>query len=161
MRKPRLARLNLALAAVSIFALIYSSPAFATTAAAANVPDSGVGNNTAISQLPARASAQASYTISLPLVMRSGPAAANVSKIYWGALVDAVPPTDQALQPGGQFNAFEARAGKKMAILHWGQPWQMGGKDQPFQTEYFNNTRQHGSIPLRFSTLAIVPRPTR
>ena len=35
-----------------------------------------------------------------------------------------------------------------MAILHWGQPWRMNGSNQPFQTAYFNNVRNRGSIPL-------------
>jgi len=83
-----------------------------------------------------------SHILYLPLVR-------NVSsQLLWGALVDGLPPTTAALQPGGAFDTFETRAGKKMAILHWGQPWRMNGADQPFQTSYFNNVRNRGSIPL-------------
>lgn len=71
------------------------------------------------------------------------------SRIYWGALVDnCTPPTQAALQPGGVWAVFEAQAKKKVAILHWGQPWKMNGSFQPFQKTYFDNARAHGSLPL-------------
>ena len=78
----------------------------------------------------------------LPLVRNQS------TRLLWGALVGGQPPTTAALQPGGPFDAFETRSGKKMAILHWGQPWRLNGTDQPFQTDYFNSVRNRGSIPL-------------
>lgn len=78
----------------------------------------------------------------LPAVMRQEP------HVYWGALVNSSPPTPQALQAGGALAVFEARAQKKMAIIHWGQPWKMNGSFQAFQTSYFDNARNHGSIPM-------------
>jgi hypothetical protein len=57
-------------------------------------------------------------------------------------------PTAEDLRPGGVFDTFESRAQKKMSILHWGQPWKMNGQFSKFQTDYFNNTRNRGSIPL-------------
>ncbi len=82
----------------------------------------------------------------LPLVLRTpGP-------IYWGTLVGAsgtvLAPSAANMQPGGPYDTFEQRARKKMAILHWGQPWIMNGLFQNFPTSYFDNVRNHGSLPL-------------
>jgi mannan endo-1,4-beta-mannosidase len=67
--------------------------------------------------------------------------------IYWGALVNGKVPSVTNLQ--GVFNTFETRSRKKMAIIHWGQPWMMGdGSWGEFQTSYFTNVRNHGSIPM-------------
>jgi len=88
------------------------------------------------------------YRVYLPVLKAEPTRSAVTSRIYWGALVDGQPPTTASLQSNGVFAAFEARAHKSMAILHWGQPWQINGSYVPFQTAYFNNTRQHGSIPL-------------
>lgn len=68
--------------------------------------------------------------------------------IYWGALVQGKAPSPQNLAAGGPFDTFEQRAGKKMAILHWGQPWKMNNTFQPFQTDYFTAVRNRGSIPF-------------
>ena len=35
-----------------------------------------------------------------------------------------------------------------MSMIHWGQPWKMNGAMQPFQRAYFDNVRNHGSIPV-------------
>jgi hypothetical protein len=36
-----------------------------------------------------------------------------------------------------------------MSIIHWGQPWKLGdGTWAEFQTTYFDNVRNHGSIPM-------------
>ncbi len=74
---------------------------------------------------------------------------ATSPKVYWGALLDGarVPATEE-LQPGGVYDTFEQRAQKKMSIYHWGQPWKMNGQLTKFQTEYYNNTRSRGAIPL-------------
>ena len=66
---------------------------------------------------------------------------------YYGALVDGRAPTSYELTYGA-FATFERQAGKKMSLIHWGQPWKMDGAMQPFQTAYFENVRQHGSIPV-------------
>jgi hypothetical protein len=47
------------------------------------------------------------------------------------------------------FNTFETRSKKKMSIISWGQPWMMGdGSWGEFQTSYFDNVRNHGSLPM-------------
>jgi len=57
-------------------------------------------------------------------------------------------PTTAALQPSGVIGKFETQSGKKQSLVQWGQPWQSGGVLQPFQTQYFENVREHGSIPV-------------
>jgi len=52
------------------------------------------------------------------------------------------------MQAGGAFDSFEATAQKKMAIIHWGQSWQMNGSYQEFYAPWFDKVRAHGSIPL-------------
>ncbi len=88
------------------------------------------------------------HKIYLPLVTGGSGAATTEAQIYWGALVNSQAPTSASLQSGGTFNAFEASVNKGMSILHWGQPWEMGGAMARFQTSYFDNTRTHGSIPM-------------
>jgi hypothetical protein len=69
------------------------------------------------------------------------------SSIYWGAMVDGQAPSSTNLQ--GVFNTFETRSGKRMSIIHWGQPWMRSdGSWSEFQTSYFENVRSHGSIPM-------------
>src|SRR5512147_3171761 len=81
-------------------------------------------------------------------------AAASVTQtagpsIYWGAMVDGKVPSTTNMQPGGIFDTFETRSKKKMSIIHWGQPWMMSdGSWGEFQTSYFDNVRNHGSIPM-------------
>lgn len=76
------------------------------------------------------------------------PTLASSAKIYWGALVNGQAPSPGHLASGGVFDVFEQRAKKKMAILHWGQPWKMNNIYQPFQTSYMSAVRSRGSIPL-------------
>jgi beta-mannanase len=78
----------------------------------------------------------------MPLVARSKPS------VYWGALVASAAPSTANMQPGGIFSTFEARAQKKMSILHWGQPWKMNDSYQEFYAPWFDNVRNHGSIPF-------------
>jgi hypothetical protein len=67
--------------------------------------------------------------------------------IYWGAMVNGNAPSSTNLQ--GVFNTFETRSGKSMSIIHWGQSWIMrDGSWGEFQTSYFNNVRNRGSIPM-------------
>ncbi len=69
--------------------------------------------------------------------------------IYWGAMVDGKVPSSTNMQPGGIFDTFETRSKKKMSIIHWGQPWVLSdGSWGEFQTSYYDNVRNHGSIPM-------------
>ena len=62
-----------------------------------------------------------------PVAQTSGPS------IYWGAMVNGDCPSTTNLQ--GEFNTFETRSGKRMSIIHWGQPWKLGdGTWAEFQT---------------------------
>lgn len=83
-------------------------------------------------------------TAALPSV----PPSPNPGSIYWGALVNGAAPSPGNLATNGVFTLFEQAAGKKMSILHWGQPWMMNGAYLPFQTTYFTAVRNRGSIPL-------------
>src|ERR1041385_3758054 len=75
-------------------------------------------------------------------------AAVSGPSIYWGALVNAAP-SSVNLAPGGPINTFETLSKKKMAIIHWGEPWMLSdGSWGEFQTTYFDNVRNHGSIPM-------------
>jgi hypothetical protein len=68
--------------------------------------------------------------------------AAPADQILWGAYVNAMP------SDSGKIDQFEADAGKRAAILHWGQPWFHDGSYQAFQTSYFQAARERGSIPM-------------
>lgn len=95
---------------------------------------------------------QGQSLIYLPLAVRE--AASNsisASKsIYWGAYVagniyglSEIPPWNmQAV------DVFESHAGKKMAILHWGQRWQGYGQKIPFDASLMEKVRQRGEISL-------------
>src|SRR5579859_2963807 len=61
--------------------------------------------------------------------------------VLWGAYIPGAP-FDPAV-----LNAFEARSGKKMSILHWGEPWVINGAAQPFQVKQFQAVRNRGTIP--------------
>lgn len=89
-----------------------------------------------------RLSSTLHYSIYLPLIASSKPA------MYWGALVAGAAPSTANMQPGGVFGIFEARAQKQMSILHWGQAWKINGSYQNFYAPWFDNVRNHGSIPL-------------
>jgi beta-mannanase len=97
---------------------------------------------------------QAIYRIAslvMALVMILGNTAATQAatnpSIYWGAMVNGNVPSSTNLQ--GVFNTFETNSTKKMSIIHWGQPWKMkDGSWGEFQTTYFTNVRNHGSIPM-------------
>jgi mannan endo-1,4-beta-mannosidase len=80
-------------------------------------------------------------TQAAPVAQTTGPS------IYWGAMVDGKVPSSTNLQE--VFATFETRSKKKMSIIHWGQPWMMSdGSWGEFQTTYFQNVRNHGSIPM-------------
>jgi len=82
------------------------------------------------------------YRMYLPLVTRAKPS------VYWGALVASAAPSTANMLPSGVFNTFETHAQKKMSILHWGQPWKMNDSYQEFYALWFDNVRNHGSIPF-------------
>src|SRR5438045_12413 len=69
-------------------------------------------------------------------------ASASSGPIYWGAYVDG------ASWQTAPIDTFESQIGKKMSIVHWGQPWIMNGAYQPFQTSNFQAMRNRGSIPM-------------
>lgn len=70
--------------------------------------------------------------------------------IYWGAHLYGKPPETIAFQPNGNISNFETYvAQKKMSIIAWGAPWEYpAGTMLPFQKGYFDNVRNHGSIPM-------------
>jgi hypothetical protein len=75
------------------------------------------------------------------------PALATAPSIYWGAMVGGKVPSSTNLS--GVMATFETRSKKKMSIIHWGEPWKLSdGSWGEFQTTYFNNVRNHGSIPM-------------
>jgi beta-mannanase len=81
-----------------------------------------------------------SHTQAAPSAQTVGPT------IYWGANLGQVP---SSTNMQGAFAAYETRSGKKMSIIPWGQSWQMpDGSWGEFQTSYFQNVRNHGSIPM-------------
>lgn len=70
--------------------------------------------------------------------------------IYWGASIN-----------GGRYGygwvpqdmrgvaAFESHAGKNVSIIHFGQTWETSsGAWNGFSPTYFDNIRNHGSIPF-------------
>lgn len=75
---------------------------------------------------------------------------AAVPGIYWGAHMYGRPPDAFAFEPGGFIHNFENNIAKKpMSIIAWGAPWEYPtGTMLRFQTTYFNNVRNHGSIPM-------------
>ncbi len=111
----------------------------------------GTGNNgAALAAIPA-----ASNPLFLPFVTRRpaavptpSPTLSPSSSAYWGALVNLSYPSTANMQPGGVYDTFESIAQKKLAILHWGESWKRGGVYEPFDTPYFDNVRNHGSIPM-------------
>ncbi len=70
--------------------------------------------------------------------------------IYWGATLYGKPPDSFNFAPGGAFDNFERNiAHKGMSIIAWGAPWEYpAGTMLAFQRSYFDNVRNHGSIPL-------------
>ncbi len=73
----------------------------------------------------------------------------NNGTVYWGALIRGSNYNlGQAPDDMRAVDAFEAHAGKKVSIIHFGQPWYSRGKPLNFPTTAFDNIRNHGSIPL-------------
>lgn len=120
-------------------------PATATQVPPTPTPTSVPPTATAIPPTPTATAVPPTAT---PLPPTPTPTIPSSAKIYWGALVNGQAPSPGNLAGGGVFDAFEQRAAKKMAILHWGQPWQMSNTYQPFQTSYMTAVRNRGSIPM-------------
>jgi len=72
------------------------------------------------------------------------------ARIYWGAHLYGRAPESSAFQPGGFIHNFETNIAEKgMSIIAWGAPWEYPtGTMLRFQTAYFDNVRNHGSIPM-------------
>ncbi len=86
--------------------------------------------------------------LSLSLVSPSPPLN-NRGPIYWGALISgATYQLGSAPIDMRSVDAFEAHTGKKVSIIHFGQPWYSNGTPVSFPTALFDNVRDHGSIPL-------------
>jgi hypothetical protein len=95
-----------------------------------------------------RASAAAALLVSLgasSAVLAAPEAATKIpapSSVLWGAYVPGAP-WDASL-----LDTFESRSGKKMSIVHWGQPWLIKGSYQKFQKAQVQAVTNRGSIPL-------------
>jgi hypothetical protein len=74
---------------------------------------------------------------------------APTDRIYWGAYIDGGqyglgnPPWDMR-----SVAKFEAHAGKRLSILHFGAPWYIGGAPHPFAPLLMSSLREHGAIPM-------------
>jgi mannan endo-1,4-beta-mannosidase len=63
--------------------------------------------------------------------------------VYWGASVNGAPDDMSAVY------ALERAVGKRMSIVHWGEPWMSNVGDLlGFQQLYFDRVRARGSIPM-------------
>jgi hypothetical protein len=77
----------------------------------------------------------------LLVAMVPGASAAN-DQVLWGAHIQGAPMDPRLI------DAFEARANKRAALVHWGEAWSHAGSYLPFQTSYFQAVRDRGSIPV-------------
>src|SRR5690349_10799229 len=68
--------------------------------------------------------------------------AQSAPAVLWGSYQDSAPFNPPAI------DKFEANAGRKQSIVHWGEPWQMNGQMMRFQTPQYELIRQRGSIPM-------------
>ena len=82
------------------------------------------------------------------IALNSTEGAAAKPRVYWGALVDGQVPAAAAFRPGGAFATFERQAGRRMSLVHWGQPWTANGRYYSFPRAEMRAVRRHGSIPV-------------
>jgi malectin (di-glucose binding ER protein)/glycosyl hydrolase family 26 len=68
--------------------------------------------------------------------------AQSAPSVYWGAYMDGAPFDTTAM------DRFEADAGRKESVVHWGEPWQMNGQMMAFQTAQYEAVRLRGAIPM-------------
>jgi hypothetical protein len=76
---------------------------------------------------------------------------AEGAPIYWGAYIDGgTYGFGDAPFDARSIDAFESHAGKRVSIVHWGQPWYWGsqGGYQPFRRDLAARVRARGSIPM-------------
>ena len=76
---------------------------------------------------------------------------AEGAPIYWGAYIDGgTYGYEDAPYDARTIDAFESHAGKRVSIVHWGQPWYWGshGGYQAFQRDMAERVRLRGSIPM-------------
>lgn len=92
----------------------------------------------------------ATAIFALAFTTRPSQTEAASGNIYWGAHLYGKPPETNSFKVGGQIYNFETNIAKKgMSIIAWGAPWEYpAGAMLRFQTSYFDNVRNHGSIPL-------------
>jgi len=70
-------------------------------------------------------------------------------RVLWGAYIDGTrwgfgdAPWDVRT-----IERFEAQAGKRVSIIHWGQPWYRNGVPQPFYPNDYTGVRNRGAIPM-------------
>lgn len=70
--------------------------------------------------------------------------------LYWGALVDASMYGYAQPSVGNMASiaAYEAVAGKKLSVVHWGSSWKnIDGSTNNFNPTYWNNARNRSIIP--------------
>src|SRR4051794_14089515 len=69
-------------------------------------------------------------------------ARASTEPIMWGAYIDGVP------WEASKLEAFESRAGKRVSIIQFGNPWYHSGAFQKFPAKDLQTIRDHGAIPM-------------
>src|SRR5712691_2198039 len=97
------------------------------------------------------------FTASFPGLLQAAPQ----PRLYWGAYISGSayginPATSQTYSDPPwdmtPWNLFEAHAGKKMSIFHWGQPWYATNAWPygyfPFPADLATKIRSRGAIPM-------------
>jgi Glycosyl hydrolase family 26 len=124
-----------------------AAPAGSNSAQVATDPASEAAtfDSLVISRTAAASAAALDYRVYLPVIKRNSPA------IYWGSYVAAniygipiLPPWDMSA-----VDVFEAHAGKKISILHWGRRWHTTtGQYYGFDAALMEAVRQRGYLSL-------------
>jgi hypothetical protein len=76
---------------------------------------------------------------------------APAAPIYWGAFIEgSTYGLEDAPFDARTIDTFESHAGKRVSIVHWGQPWfwSSRGGYQAFRRDMVERVRQRGSIPM-------------
>jgi len=70
-------------------------------------------------------------------------------RVLWGAYIDGTRwGFGDAPWDARTMDRFEAQAGKRVSIVHWGQPWYRNGLPQPFYPNDYAAVRNRGAIPM-------------